>query len=98
MITILPIGLPDDVMLTNLGIMQHEMEDVSKWAGITLEELINVGKEAKLKDLYRSKVLLQLLSIKKGIPYEEVIGCIIKYASKNSIEKVIKDIKQALIK
>jgi len=109
MVTVLPFGMPDDDTLLKVGITQHEMEDyclkligidenLRKWAGTTLEELATDAKKAGLKNLNKSSTLLRLLSAKKGILYEDTISHIIQNASKESVDKVTRDMIKSLIK
>jgi len=109
MITVLPFGMPDDDTLSKVGITQHEMEDyclklieidenLCRWTGTRLEELVSDAKKAGLKNLNKSNTLLRLLSAKKGILYEDVISHIIQNASKESVDKVTSNIREVLTK
>jgi len=112
-ITLLPMGLYNDERLKQIGITQFEMEDyclklvevdenLRKWAGMTLEELIKNAKHSEItKDmnLSKSSSLLKLLAIKKDKAYKDIIDYIISNASDKSLEKVItKELKEFLLK
>ncbi|RLE53036.1 MAG: hypothetical protein DRJ30_07250 [Candidatus Methanomethylicota archaeon] len=103
-ITVIPLGLPGDETMTNLGITHHEMEDyclklieldenVKSWLGITLNEIAESGKKANFKRLNKSKTYIQILANKKDMTYSEVIRGIITRARKENIEKIIGKIK-----
>jgi hypothetical protein len=54
-------------------------ENLSKLAGLKLEDLIEDTKRVRLEkiDVHKSNFLLKDLAIKKGIDYEELIDYII---------------------
>jgi AAA15 family ATPase/GTPase len=111
-ITLIPMGLYNDERLKQIGINKFEMEDyclklidvdenLSKWAGLKLEELAEHIKQAGWEriDIHRSSSLLKGLAFKKGIDYEELIDYIISNASNQSLESVIsKELKDFLLK
>jgi hypothetical protein len=111
-ITLLPMGLYNDERLKQIGITQFEMEDyclklievdenLRKWAGMTLEELIKNAKHSEItKDmnLSKSSSLLKLLAIKKDKAYKDIIDYIISNASDQALEKVItRELKEFLL-
>jgi len=107
-IKVLLLGLPYDEMLQNIGITSHEMEDhclkllevdenLKKWAGLSLKELAENVKKAKIEERDKSSTLLKQLAVLKGRIYEDIIGYIIQNASEDSLEKVItEDMKDIL--
>jgi len=105
-------GLYNDEKLKQIGINKFEMEDyclklidvdenLSKWAGLKLEELaehINQAGWEKI-DTHKSSSLLKGLALKKGIIYEELIDYIISNASNQSLESVIsRELRDFLLK
>jgi AAA15 family ATPase/GTPase len=111
-ITLIPMGLYNDERLKQIGINKFEMEDyclklidvdenLSKWAGLKLEELAEHIKQAGWEriDIHRSSSLLKGLAFKKGIDYEELIDYIISNASNQSLKSVInKELRDFLLK
>jgi AAA15 family ATPase/GTPase len=111
-ITLLPMGLYNDERLKQIGIKQFEMEDyclkliemdenLRKWAGETLEELVEEAKQAKIEkmNLHKSSTLLKLLALKKGMAYRDLIGYIINRASDRSLGRVITgELREFLLK
>jgi AAA15 family ATPase/GTPase len=111
-ITLIPMGLYNDERLKQIGINKFEMEDyclklidvdenLSKWAGLKLEELAEHIKQAGWEriDIHKSSSLLKGLAFKKGIDYEELIDYIISNASNQSLESVIsKELRDFLLK
>jgi len=111
-ITLIPMGLYNDEKLKQIGINKFEMEDyclklidvdenLSKWAGLKLEELAEHIKQAgwgKI-DIHKSSSLLSGLALKKGISYNELIDYIISNASNQSLESVIsRELRDFLLK
>ena len=105
-ITLIPMGLYDDERLKQIGINQFEMEDyclklidvdenLSKWAGLKLEELIERAKmvaKAGIKiNVYKSSSLLGILSSLKNMEPKNLIDYIISNANMQALEKVISD-------
>jgi len=111
-ITLIPMGLYNDEKLKQIGINKFEMEDyclklidvdenLSKWAGLKLEELAEHIKQAGWEkiDMHKSSSLLSGLALKKGIIYEELIDYIISNASNQSLESVIsRELRDFLLK
>jgi AAA15 family ATPase/GTPase len=107
-IKVLLLGLPYDETLRNIDITFHEMEDhclkllevdenLKKWAGLSLKELAENVKKAKIEGRNKSSTLLKQLAALKGRTYEDIICYIIQNASKDSLEKVItEDMKDIL--
>jgi AAA15 family ATPase/GTPase/5S rRNA maturation endonuclease (ribonuclease M5) len=111
-ITLIPMGLYNDERLKQIGINKFEMEDyclklidvdenLSKWAGLKLEELAEHIKQAGWEriDVHKSSSLLKGLAFKKGIDYEELIDYIISNASNQSLESIIsRELRDFLLK
>ena len=111
-ITLIPMGLYNDEKLKQIGINKFEMEDyclklidvdenLSKWAGLKLEELAEHIKQAGWEkiDMHKSSSLLSGLALKKGISYNELIDYIISNASNQSLESVIsRELRDFLLK
>jgi 5S rRNA maturation endonuclease (ribonuclease M5) len=102
-ITLLPMGLYNDERLKQIGIKQFEMEDyclklietdekLRKWAGVTLEKLVEEAKQLKQFNIevntHKSSGLLSILALKKDKAYEDLIDYIINNASDQALEKV----------
>ncbi|MEM2742281.1 MAG: hypothetical protein QXD95_09085 [Nitrososphaeria archaeon] len=104
-VIVLPIGLPDDETLKDVSITSHSMEDYclklieldKNLMNITLKSLVDDAKKANVEGSNKSKVVLQMFAIKKGMKYEDVIKYIVEHANRNILEKVIGTIKEALI-
>jgi len=99
-VTLIPMGLPNDIELSKAGITWHEMEDyclklvesdekVKEWAGITVKELVDRGKKAGFEGVNKSSTALSILASIKGISHEDAIMEIIKRASQEILEKLI---------
>jgi AAA15 family ATPase/GTPase/5S rRNA maturation endonuclease (ribonuclease M5) len=109
-ITLLPLGLYNDERLKQIGIRQFEMEDyclklidadenLRKWAGEALEDLIKKSEHAGIEkmNLHKSSTLLKLLALKKDMAYKDLIDYIIMNASNNTMENVItRELKEFL--
>lgn len=108
-ITFIPMGLPNDKELSEVGISQYAMEDlvikllcidtgVKEWAGIDLKELR--GRAQSLKDkasLNSSKTLLMTLGvIKEGQTLEKLIPQIIDKSETESLVKLLEPIATQL--
>ena len=105
-IKLIPLGLPQDSTLKNIGITQHEMEDyllklieidknVANWIEITPNDLTRDAKDAKL-DTNKSENLFKYIALKKGIQYEEMIKEIIKRADESNLRKIVANIIKLL--
>jgi AAA15 family ATPase/GTPase/5S rRNA maturation endonuclease (ribonuclease M5) len=105
-ITLIPMGLYNDERLKQIGINQFEMEDyclklidvdenLSRWTGLRLEELIERAKmvaKAGIKiNVYKSSSLLGILSSLKNMEPKNLIDYIISNANIQALEKVISD-------
>jgi AAA15 family ATPase/GTPase/5S rRNA maturation endonuclease (ribonuclease M5) len=105
-ITLIPMGLYNDGRLKQIGINKFEMEDyclklidvdenLSKWAGLKLEELIDRAEKfakAGFKiNAYKSSSLIGVLASLKDMEPKNVIDYIISSANIQALEKVISD-------
>lgn len=111
-VNLIPMGLYSDEMLKQIGINQFEMEDyclkligidenLREWVGVTLDELVEIGKRANIDgmNLHKSSTLLRLLAIKKNIVYRDLINHIISNASDQALETTITgELKEFLYK
>lgn len=104
-ITFIPMGLPNDKELSEVGISQYTMEDhliklictdsnIQKWAGIDIKELRNRAQSLKDKaPLNSSKTLLMTLGvIKGGQTLEKLIPQIIDKSKTKSLVKLLEPI------
>jgi len=99
-VTLIPMGLPNDIELKNAGITWHEMEDyclklveidgkVKEWAGVTVKELVDGGKKAGFEGVNKSSTALSVLALRKELPREKVIMEIIKRADQKILEEMM---------
>lgn len=108
-ITFIPMGLPNDEELSEVGISQHTMEDlvikllcidsgIKEWAGIDLKELKSRAQSLKDKaSLNSSKTLLMTLGvIKGGLTLEKLIPLIIKESNMELLGKLLERITTQL--
>lgn len=104
-----PVGLPEDKELSELGIERFAMEDflvkllgvderVRKWAGISLEELKNRAQSLKDKaDLKSSKTLMMTLGVLKNQNFpSELIPCMIDQADEKVLNDLVKSVTSQL--
>ena len=104
-IKVSPLGLKNDNMLKDIGSKTGEMEDyilklmivdenVKRWFGKDLKEVMNAAKKAKLGfNLAKSKGIVQLCAYEKKISYEEFIEKVINLASLENLKSVTKDLQ-----
>jgi LDH2 family malate/lactate/ureidoglycolate dehydrogenase len=74
-------------------------ENLRKWAGEALEDLIKKSEHAGIEkmNLHKSSTLLKLLALKKDMAYKDLIDYIIMNASNNTMENVItRELKEFL--
>lgn len=109
--TFIPVGLPNDKQLSELGIQRHTVEDfiiklicvdkkVQKWTGVTPEQLRTCAKGIKDEaHLDSSKTLLMALGvIKGGKTIEELIPEAVEQADPESPSKVCTPLTSRLFK
>jgi len=104
-ILVVPLGLPTDEDMSQLGITRHTMEDflvkllcsdsgAQEWAGIKIGELRNRAKSLKDKaPLNSSKTLIMTLGVVKGgKTVEDLIPEIIEKSDPKSLTGIVKHV------
>jgi len=101
-VSIIGVGLPEDPDLTSIGINNYAMEDylvkllsidpnVSRWAGITIEELRKRADKLRYeKSLNKSKTILATLGVIKDASEETLINEIVEKSSKEVLTDLLK--------